>query len=297
MLEEIKKNKIVAQTVRNICEGLGANEIELSAIAKLQQDNEKLTDEGRKLISQNFLWQNKIEEIEQALASLQMEHTRLLDVATRNNTKDPLEDLWTNRHPRVRKTYACRVLRTLLKGELKQDIISVDVLDFWQHKGKSVQDTASMIRALNAEHVKNADYDTLAWVAEKWVKDNIKYRGDKFVEGFDEYWQFPHETYVLRSGDCEDGAIYLANLMLAIGIPYWRVRLNVGPVRGGLHAYATYCRQSDNQFTTADWCYWTTTKKMPERKMHKDQRDYYGITFSWDLTSAYEKTEYEDVKP
>lgn len=293
----MKNNILFRSTVRNICDGLGAMDYEKETIEQLKKNNIKLGEENLTLIRQAIQWQNKFEEVEKALGDLQAEHTRLIDISSRNNVRDELEEFWINKHPRVRKTYACRVLRTLVKGELEQDIISVDVLDFWQHKGKSVQDTASMIRALNSKAVKEADYDTLAWLCEKWVKDNIKYRSDKLVEGVEEYWQFPHETYVLRSGDCEDGAIYLANLMLAVGIPYWRVRLNVGPVKGGLHAYATYCRQSDNQFTTSDWCYWTTTARMPERKMHKDQRDYYGINFSWDLVSAYEKTEYEEAKP
>ena len=281
-------------TIRNACNSLGAFDFEKKEIIELKEKLARTSSDFSRLVMQAQSWEGKFAELENAHAELQREHTRLMDIAGKDIAKDPLETLWTNAHPRIRKEYSCRPLYSVVSGELKKQIVSVDVLDFWQHKGKSVQDTASMIKALNTQAVKESDYDTLAWLCERWVKQNIKYRGDKDTTKVAEYWQFPHETYKLRSGDCEDGAIYSANLMLAVGIPYWRVRLNVGAVKGGRHAYVSYCRQSDNQFTTSDWCYWTTDKKMPERKMHKDQRDYYGIEFSWDLSSAYQKTEYSE---
>jgi hypothetical protein len=52
----------------------------------------------------------------------------------------------------------------------------------------------------------------------QWMKDNITQK----VEATD-FWSYPAETLANRRGDCEDGAILLANLLLQSGIPYYRV--------------------------------------------------------------------------
>ena len=65
-------------------------------------------------------------------------------------------------------------------------------------------------------------------------------------------WQSPEETEMMKKGDCEDGAILIANMMLMSGVPYWRIRLNAGDVQGGGHAWVTYLRESDNQWIILD---------------------------------------------
>lgn len=54
----------------------------------------------------------------------------------------------------------------------------------------------------------------------EWVVNNIKY-----VPETKDYWQLPHETLERKAGDCEDGAILLASMILSI-LPQsekWRV--------------------------------------------------------------------------
>lgn len=42
-----------------------------------------------------------------------------------------------------------------------------------------------------------------------------------------DYWQTVEETLQLKTGDCEDGAILLANLLVASGQPYYKVLIYV----------------------------------------------------------------------
>lgn len=203
---------------------------------------------------------------------------------------------WNGKYPKTKVKYACRHLYLSPKDGTGHMVLSTDVMDFWDYNNQDVQAIAVTIKVTNQKAWKANDWDELAWLAEKHVKQYIKYRSDKIVQGVDEYWQFVYETLVLKSGDCEDGAILLANVMVALGIPYWRIRLNVGAVKGGRHAYVTYCRTTDNEFVPADWCYWTTMSKMKDRKLHRDQRDYYGIEFSWNTKSAYASPDYKGDK-
>ena len=73
-----------------------------------------------------------------------------------------------------------------------------------------------------------------------WVKGIIKSKPDKT-----EFWQLPFETRARRIGDCEDKAILLANLLLASGIEYWRVRLNAGMTTVGSHCWVTWFNGED----------------------------------------------------
>ena len=120
--------------------------------------------------------------------------------------------------------------------------------------------------------------DDLAIGSLKLVKKLIKYTKD---DG--EFWQFAFETLIRKKGDCEDGAILMANIMLKSGVPYWRIRLNAGSVLGGGHAYVTYLAE-DNEWYILDWCYWYTGKL---NKKWKDSEKYFGIWFSWNTRFMY----------
>lgn len=185
--------------------------------------------------------------------------------------------------------YTCRYVY-VQDAKKAQQIQSCDIDPrmFFQ-KDSAVEIIAKTIlaQALIKEKVSATDWDELAWRAEQWVKKNIKYVSDKSVFNLEEYWQFSYETLKLKTADCEDGAILLANLLLELGIPMHRIHLNAGNVSLGGHAYVTYCRKSDNRFTVLDWCFDTTTAKIPLRSTHADARDYYTIWFSWTQKNIY----------
>jgi len=119
------------------------------------------------------------------------------------------------------------------------------------------------------------------------VMQHVVYTPDSTDFKLPEVWLFPFETLTLRKGDCEDGAILLANLMLRQGIPYWRIRINAGDVKDPAvknskvgHAWVTYLRESDNEWVVLDWCYWGTECTSLQKKWH-DATNYFNIWFSF----------------
>ena len=135
--------------------------------------------------------------------------------------------------------------------------------------------------------VKGTNCDNIALKALIWVHDNIKYVKDNEEYGFSEFWAIPYQTLKHKRGDCEDGAILLANILLRSGVPYYRIRLNVGKVSGGRHCYVTYCREFDNQFVVLDWCYFYKKDAVRLRPLHSEERAYYEVEFSWNQRYSF----------
>jgi hypothetical protein len=105
-----------------------------------------------------------------------------------------------------------------------------------------------------------------------------------------EFWQFPFETLKRMQGDCEDGAVLLANILLESGVPYWRIRLNAGSVAGGGHCYVTYLAEKDNTWYLLDWCYDYNLSQNLKRTF-KSAQDYFGIWFSWNTKYIFPNDE------
>lgn len=120
----------------------------------------------------------------------------------------------------------------------------------------------------------------------------------RYVTESKEQWQYANETIALEQGDCEDGAILLYNMMVASGIPSWRIRLNCGEVqhptaKGTIgHAYVTYLAEKDNQWYILDWCYWPTESKGLQLRW-SDGKKYFGIWFSWNQDFVWLNPEYK----
>lgn len=131
--------------------------------------------------------------------------------------------------------------------------------------------------------------DDIAIKCLDWVARNITYTADINP---DEFWQFAFETFARRKGDCEDGAILIANMMLMSGVPYWRIRLNAGSVQGGGHAYVTYLAEKDNKWYILDWCYWYHESRNLGRTF-KDAEKYFGIWFSFNTKYVYPDEKFE----
>lgn len=84
--------------------------------------------------------------------------------------------------------------------------------------------------------------DAMTWVAWNinWVDDAIHYPAD-------EYWQSPAQTYVWRSGDCEDYCILALYLIYRdVGI---KGKMCIGMCYGGLHAWVYV----DGHFWEPQW--------------------------------------------
>jgi predicted transglutaminase-like cysteine proteinase len=92
-----------------------------------------------------------------------------------------------------------------------------------------------------------------------------------------------------KRGDCDDGAILMANLMLTCGVPYWKIRLTCGDTPIGGHAYLTYYCEETNRWVAMDWCYHPKTSQVSKRKDYKESPIYTKVWFSWNLKYAYSK--------
>jgi len=150
--------------------------------------------------------------------------------------------------------------------------------------------TMNVIRFFNEENdkvpiLKGKTNDINAILALKKVRSIIKYTQKKDKEHNGEYWQWANETFELGTGDCEDGSILMANIMLKSGIPYWRVRINAGTVKNGGHAYITYLREKDNKWIVLDWCYYYKPKGI----LWTEAKKYFGIWFSFNQKYGFKK--------
>jgi hypothetical protein len=86
----------------------------------------------------------------------------------------------------------------------------------------------------------------------QWVCDNIKPRSES-----EDYWKFPEETLKDGFGDCEDGAILLANMLYHSGFSYWKILVSVYKTSTGFHVVVVY----DGE--VLDWTN-PTTKEIPQ---------------------------------
>jgi predicted transglutaminase-like cysteine proteinase len=185
---------------------------------------------------------------------------KLEEAMAKESAKDKeLENYWNTKIPKTNLRYSAR-------GK------PMDVRKFFTDRNDK------------APHYLAGTNDKRALYCLDYVAKKIKYTRDAHGEN----WQYANETMLLKAGDCEDGAILMANMMLKSGIPYWRIRLNAGDVKGGGHAYVTYLRESDNTWYVMDWCYWYQSSK-DFKKTWTDAKNYFGIWFSWNTKYIFAK--------
>lgn len=208
----------------------------------------------------------------------------------------PLEAEINKKYQKIKIKYNCRPLWTKNSdGTFTKKMLSLDVQDFWDYQDQDIQAIATMIKVTNKSAWDAKDWDELVWHAEKYVKEKIKYVGDEKFTNTAEYWQFVYETLVLKTGDCEDGAWLISNIVAALLPPEERFRVHFckGPVKGGLHGYVSYRRFKDNRSVILDWCYWPTSKKIPDRELHTDTQNYYGVDWSASHKTCFARPDYK----
>jgi predicted transglutaminase-like cysteine proteinase len=208
------------------------------------------------------------------------EHLRPGELAMYNNYK----------YPESKITYLSRAI----PGQSKR--MPTDVKDFITPNNFLVD---NVLKSLKIEACSSLDEKVVK--IQKWVVDNIKYTSDSAAQGFVEFWQFPFETLSLRTGDCEDGAILLASLMIGAGVPPFRVRVAGGLVKThvktapqGGHGWCCYLREEDAKWIPIDWCYYPrTTKNLTKRKTLKEETNYIESWFSWNNMFSWGKSSFE----
>ena len=198
-----------------------------------------------------------------------------LDAIEKESTQ---EKYWNNKYPSKKIHY----LRHETDGDYE-----IDVRDFF-----TIYDgDLPKIKTRN-------DHDYIALESLKWVTHNIKYVPDMKEYGYDEYWAYPYQTLKRRAGDCDGGAVLLANIMVSNGIPYWKVRVNAGNVydkRGNLaggHCYVTYYCDKAKRWVAMDWCFFPNLTYPWARKDYKESKIYGkgNVWFSFNQKYAFTKS-------
>ncbi|MDM8564396.1 transglutaminase-like domain-containing protein [Candidatus Halobeggiatoa sp. HSG11] len=152
--------------------------------------------------------------------------------------------------------------------------------------------------------LRKSTHNDTAHAVQKFVVNFLDYVGDDDASECPEFWLFPFETLQSGVGDCEDGAILIASLMLKAGIPAYRIKVAAGYVQAsptapqGGHAYCVYLadRSYGNQdWVVLDWCYYEDSRIAPEDKplarrggyrgCYKDIWFTFNNEFSWNQSS------------
>ena len=148
---------------------------------------------------------------------------------------------------------------------------------------------ASPLRALE-EYViyrkwKEMDQDKAVIEILKYVHANCKYIGDHEKDKVADRWQVADETFLEKSGDCEDGAVLILVLCRLAGIPYTRIRLAAShvanPYNGMMagHAYVKYKPEfkatgDDDTWVVLDWCWFYDHRAIGWRSKFKNLNTY-----------------------
>jgi hypothetical protein len=114
-----------------------------------------------------------------------------------------------------------------------------------------------------------------------YVNKNIVYKPDQVVWKVGEYWQTPAETWKLKTGDCEDGAVLIYCIAKWMNFPDEQIYIVAGDVSGGGHCYVVF-RDIDNDALEypIDWCYWFDISKLMKIP-YMERAEYYGGESEW----------------
>ena len=141
----------------------------------------------------------------------------------------------------------------------------------------------------------------------RWIKDNVKYVGDNTKYKTPEYWQTAEETFNLKTGDCEDGGIFIYVLCRLAGVPEYKLKVGTATVTGGGHAFCMYFPQP-HFMTFLDFCYWYDSRNVDTRSKYfivnktiygDSQTNYKELWFAFSedrLLTGFKKTYIPDKK-
>ena len=201
---------------------------------------------------------------------------KLKEMKEKEKKAKELENLLNSKYPKKTVLYKGRY--TINKGWRK-----VDVRDFFINPNSyELQETLKKIGIK-----KNESDDRKAEKIQKWVVRNIRYVSDKANFGLPEYWMYPQETLTYKKSDCDDGSILIANLLLASGIPYYKIRVVCGYVydkKGNLlggHAYCVYYCEKTKKWVALDWCFYPDLRPIEKREDYKKEKIYGGENSIW----------------
>ena len=152
-----------------------------------------------------------------------------------------------------------------LRGESYKRQIDVDVKTFIK------ENDAILWHVITQAGLREDTPNETALGIQNFVCNFLKYKYDDETVDCPEFWLFPFESIQSEIGDCEDGAILIASLLINAGIPSWRVKVCAAQVFAdpvfapsdtdlGGHAYCIYLADREEserklEWVILDWCY------------------------------------------
>ena len=197
-------------------------------------------------------------------------------------------DYWNDKYKKAPIIYTARALRG--KEYYKQ--IDTDVKSFIKNND------AILAHVIDQAELLKGTFNETALTVQDFVNGFFKYKYDEETSDCPEFWQFPFESIQSGIGDCEDGAILIASLLINAGIPSYRVKVAGGGVLTdpvfapsntelGGHAWCIYLAdRSDSErgleWVILDWCY-APDPDVPieEKPLAKDGGQQGGYKETW----------------
>ena len=170
-------------------------------------------------------------------------------------------EFWNKKWETAPIIYTGRALR----GESYKKQIDVDVKAFIK------ENDAILWHVITQVGLRKDTPNETALAVQNFVCNFLKYKYDDESVDCPEFWLFPFESIQSEIGDCEDGAILIAALLINAGIPNWRVKVCAAQVFAdpvfapsetelGGHAYCIYLADREDserklEWVILDWCY------------------------------------------
>jgi len=168
---------------------------------------------------------------------------------------------WSDKWEKAPIIYTGRALR----GEFYNKQIDVDVKAFIK------RNDAILWHVITQLELRKDTPNETALKIQNFVCNFLKYKYDDLTAECPEFWLFPFESIQSEIGDCEDGAILIASLLINAGVPSWRVKVCAAQVMAdpvfapsdtelGGHAYCIYLADRPEserklEWVILDWCY------------------------------------------
>ncbi|MFX1419264.1 MAG: DUF4332 domain-containing protein [Promethearchaeota archaeon] len=210
-------------------------------------------------------------------------------------------DYWNNKWETAPIIYTGRALR----AESYKKQIDADVKSFIK------KDDAILWHVITQVGLRRETPNETAFAIQNFVCNFLKYKYDDLTAEVPEFWLFPFESIQSEIGDCEDGAILIAALLINAGIPSWRVKVCAAEVIAdpifapsdsdvGGHAYCIYLADRPDserklEWVILDWCYLQDPEIPIEKKplardggtegAYKDVLFTFNDEFSWAQTA------------
>ncbi|NVM17456.1 MAG: DUF4332 domain-containing protein [Candidatus Lokiarchaeota archaeon] len=212
-------------------------------------------------------------------------------------------DYWNNKWVTAPIIYTGRALR----GESYSKQIDVDVKAFIKRNDAILWHVLTQL-----ELRKDTPNDT-ALAIQNFVCNFLKYKYDDIASECPEFWLFPFEAIQSEIGDCEDGAILIAGLLINAGVPSWRVKVCAAQVMAdpvfapsdtelGGHAYCIYLADRPEserklEWVILDWCYLqdpeVPIKDKPLARNGGTEGAYRDIWFTFNDEQSYAQSSFE----